>query len=186
MNGRSSVGRIAIRGDVLLTALCVTALWVTPALGSVPARYAPQRADFETYFYEDAANRRLQAFSGAETGGSADYWTWVQRFYAGYGGNVGWYELDAGVLKVMRAPAAQRRARQLLNEIGRLVAREWAKDNAARNIDSDHLTLWSAELWYSTQESDPQGSTLAYLEQLLMTVKTLQHPIYEQSHPDAR
>ena len=112
--------------------------------------YRPSPTDFRPAYERDAANRRAESWEGR--GG---YWNWVQVFYAGYSKRVfgvtlfhepGW-TARGQALEARLAPGPAREAlRAALNQLGRVVAGEWAKDDAHSRIGDGDLSRWGLRL----------------------------------------
>lgn len=90
----------------------------------------------ETFFrqrYEaDAANKARQSV--------AEYLDWVRTFYEGkrFPPVPGWRRREEDLLRRHAAPEL----RQALDETGRALAAEWAKDNAVRKVSTSDLQAW--------------------------------------------
>lgn len=86
----------------------------------------------------DAANQHRQSWK--------DYQDWVNVFYQGkrFPPVPGWNDRRSGIVK--RLPADRRGSLEpLLDEVGRLLAAEWAKDNAVRKVSTGDLQAWGKQ-----------------------------------------
>ena len=102
----------------------------------------PDRAFFEAVYSADAANQLLQT--------REEYLGWIKSFYTGtllY--PTGWFDVQERVLATS-APENVDALGPQIEEIGRLIAAEWAKENSARAIDNRLLALWGATLQSAT------------------------------------
>lgn len=115
---------------LLILGACTT--MVTP--GNWPAN-APPYSDFVTAYRSDEANQALQS--------EEQYLTWVQRFYEGRPGILGWNDITDSVLQDMNREQ-QSVVNDLGSRLGQRIAAEWAKDNAVRRIDTAMLSLWGS------------------------------------------
>ena len=98
----------------------------------------PAREYFVAAYYADVANQQYQT--------ETEYLGWIRSFYQGnLIAATGWSEMQAMVIATA-APADRRRLHRQLDELGALIAAEWAKDNAGRAIDSRMLALWGSIL----------------------------------------
>lgn len=93
----------------------------------------------EAYFrqrYEaDAANKAKQSWK--------EHHEWVHTFYHGkrFPPVAGWGQREHDILA--KVPAASRQAvHERLAHVGRLLASEWAKDNAVRKVSTSDLQAW--------------------------------------------
>lgn len=91
----------------------------------------------EPYFRErydaDATNQAKQSFE--------QYMEWVHAFYEGkrLPPVPGWRKREE---QLLRGHHARHELRQALHETGRLLASEWAKDNAVRKVTTSDLQAW--------------------------------------------
>ncbi len=102
----------------------------------------PDRAFFEAAYSADAANQLLQT--------REEYLGWIKSFYTGtllY--PTGWFDVQERVLATS-APENVDALGPQIEEMGRLIAAEWAKENSARAIDNRLLALWGATLQSAT------------------------------------
>jgi hypothetical protein len=102
----------------------------------------PDRAFFEAAYSADAANQLLQT--------REEYLGWIKSFYRGtvlY--PTGWFDVQERVLATS-APENVDALGPQIEEMGRLIAAEWAKENSARAIDNRLLALWGATLQSAT------------------------------------
>lgn len=102
----------------------------------------PDRAFFEAVYSADAANQLLQT--------REEYLGWIKSFYTGtllY--PTGWFDVQERVLATS-APENVDALGPQIEEMGRLIAAEWAKENSARAIDNRLLALWGATLQSAT------------------------------------
>jgi len=102
----------------------------------------PDRAFFEAAYSADAANQLLQT--------REEYLGWIKSFYRGtvlY--PTGWFDVQERVLATS-APENVDVLVPQIEELGRLIAAEWAKENSARAIDNRLLALWGATLQSAT------------------------------------
>lgn len=85
---------------------------------------------FRARFEADAANRAKQSWP--------EYWGWVNAFYDGkrFPPVAGWRAREAELVR--QAPSA----RESIERVGRLLAGEWAKDNAVRKVSTSDLQAW--------------------------------------------
>ena len=87
-------------------------------------------AFFRQRYEQDAANKAKQSWS--------DYHGWVKTFYAGktFPPVPGWAAREKEL--VAKAPEA----RGEIDRVGKVIASEWAKDNAVRKVSTGDLQAW--------------------------------------------
>ena len=115
---------------------------------------------FESAWLEDDVNRQAQT--------KDEYLGWVVSFYEGTAFVQGWTRRQADLCAGLE-PAAAAAAQTRLEEFGRLVAAEWAKDNRRRRIDSDLLARMGGIL----ADARSSGRLLKVLEILSADVRSV-------------
>ena len=94
----------------------------------------PDQQIFLQAYASDPDNQQAQS--------DIEYLTWVVRFYEGWElMPTGWNDMTPVVLSDLE-PGQANRVAQLRDELGVLIAAEWAKDNDQRIIDTGMLSLW--------------------------------------------
>ncbi len=121
--------------SVLLLSLVLSACAQRVDLPVWPADLPPQ-AHFLGLYEADLANQALQT--------RQQYLEWVVRFYEGsqYMA-LGWNAIAESVLVDLSDRRRAQLSRQL-DELGKAISGEWAKDNQVRRIDTAMLSLWGA------------------------------------------
>lgn len=121
----------------------------------------PDRAFFEAAYSEDSVNQTLQT--------REEYLGWIKSFYTGtllY--PTGWFDVQERVLSTS-SPENIDAFGPRLEEMGRLIAAEWAKENSARAIDNRLLALWGATL----QSATPGNQRLEVFDLVASDVRRL-------------
>ncbi len=95
-------------------------------------------AFFRARYEADAANRGRQSWT--------DHWSWVRAFYEGkrLPPVPGWRDRERDALARV-GPVDRDAVVRAFEETGRLIASEWAKDNAVRKVSTDDLRTWGRE-----------------------------------------
>lgn len=94
----------------------------------------PVQRHFITSYTADPDNQQVQSIE--------DYLNWVVSFYQGsLLSPMGWNDMSSAILTGMEDEELNRAAR-LREQLGLLIAAEWAKDNGVRIIDTALLGLW--------------------------------------------
>ena len=89
-----------------------------------------------------------------------DYWDWVKKFYEGNLFFDGWTKQSAKLLDTVTDAAAQNKLRARLNELGRAIVAEWAKDNSLRKIDTKDLRAFAKRLFDAKKKDDGWGTAI--------------------------
>jgi hypothetical protein len=100
----------------------------------VASVYTPVEAELLAEYNRDGSNKKVQTWR--------QYWDWVQTFYRGNILSEGWIKFSQVTLDVVKAEAERGRVLEHLNELGKLISREWAKDASVRKISTADLRRW--------------------------------------------
>ena len=129
---------------------------VPPTIETPPAAVVlysePLPEDFRPEYDRDAANRAVQPWD--------DYWRWVQTYYRGNFLAGGWAVEARASFDRVADPTARRELIALLNDLGRLASREWAKDRGRRRITTDDVKAWGRRLDQARRDEDGTGASL--------------------------
>jgi hypothetical protein len=117
-----------------------------------PQRYVPVEADFRKVYDADAANRRNQTWD--------DYWSWVRQFYEGNLFSQGWTRQSETLTAKVRDAGAKNKLRASLDDLGRIVAGEWSKDNSVRRINTNDLSSYGQRLQNAAKRDDGTGQAI--------------------------
>ncbi len=113
-----------------------------PAEKSEPSQglivYKPIPADFGPAYANDPTNGQKQTWKV--------YWGWVTSYYQGNLLSNGWIKETEISLARMTDPARRVELLKEMNEAGRLISREWAKDGDLRKITTSDLIAWGNRL----------------------------------------
>ncbi len=94
----------------------------------------PEQDLFLQAYQQDPENQARQT--------DVEYLTWVVRFYEGWEMMAtGWNDMTPVVLSDLNAQQSEQVA-DMRDNLGVLIAAEWAKDNDVRIIDTAMLSLW--------------------------------------------
>ena len=90
------------------------------------------RQEFQAAHARDDRNAIRQSFG--------DYWSWVRVFLAtGGAGQRGWLEQGDEVLRAIRDEKTAAALRARVNDLGKAIAAEWAKEGRSRRVYSTFL-----------------------------------------------
>lgn len=116
-----------------LLLLCLAACANSRVLTDWPPT-TPDQQVFLRAYASDTDNQQVQT--------NIEYLTWVVRFYEGWElMPTGWNDMTPVILNDLEPEQAEAVA-QMRDELGKLIASEWAKDNEQRIIDTGMLSLW--------------------------------------------
>jgi hypothetical protein len=114
---------------LLLLATCASSRVLTDWPQTTP----DQRVFLQAY-EADKDNQKAQS--------NIEYLTWVVRFYEGWElMPTGWNDMTPAILSDLDEQQANK-ITLLRDELGMLIASEWAKNNQQRMIDTGMLSLW--------------------------------------------
>jgi hypothetical protein len=114
--------------------------------------YSPRESDFRPEYDRDAVNQAKESWG--------EYWSWVQTFYTGNLFSPGWTGQGTATLRGVQSEKARCELRSDLNELGRLVAAEWSKDNGVRKIDTAALRVLGARITKAAKSDDGSGKAI--------------------------
>lgn len=100
--------------------------------------YTPKAEDFRPEYDRDAKNRGRQTWD--------QYWGWVGDFYRGNLLSAGWTRQGRRLSDALTSEETRRTIRAKLNDLGKEICREWAKDNAVRKVDTAALSRWGRSM----------------------------------------
>jgi hypothetical protein len=122
--------------------------------------YSPIETDFRAEYRRDLKNQKVQEW--------AQYWGWVRKFYEGNLLSDGWTKHSEQTLATVSSDVELRKVLSRINDLGKLISREWAKDDRVRKINTIDLLRWSTVL--RAARARDSGSELQ-IEQALKTVR---------------
>jgi len=106
---------------------------------------------FKTKYKEDSDNQKKQSWD--------EYWNWIKRFYKGTFLTSGWFEERNNLLKNLNENV-QTKIKNRLDELGKSIAAEWAKDNNIRKIDTTNVKIWAKKLRGAKKNDRRDGKEL--------------------------
>jgi hypothetical protein len=138
----------------------------------------PVQQHFIAIYKTDPDNQQVQTIE--------DYLSWVVSFYQGtLLSPMGWNDMSSAILSGMVDEEFSRAAR-LREQLGLLIAAEWAKDNNVRMIDTALLSLWGEVMVTAPNPADRLRAMeliLADIQGLLeetLRLRTLNEQYYER------
>jgi hypothetical protein len=129
----------------------------------VSALYRPVEAEVLAEYHRDRANKKLQTWR--------QYWDWVQTFYNGNILSEGWTRFSQVTLGAVKSDSSRHAVVKNLNELGKLISREWAKDASVRKITTTDLRRWNDSIIAARRGDDGSG------ERILDTLKLVRENV---------
>jgi hypothetical protein len=111
--------------------------------------YSPGEEDYLTEYRVGPAARNGQTWE--------QYWGWVQAFYKGNLLSVGWTTHCHATLAVVKSNDQRRDVVRRINELGKIISREWAKDDHTRKIKTTDLIRWNDVMLKARRSDDGRG-----------------------------
>jgi hypothetical protein len=114
--------------------------------------YTPDEDDFRREYERDRANQKLQTW--------IQYWSWVTTFYNGTKLYPGWSSQVRSSVGMVRSKQKQDELIMLVNELGKQIAMEWAKDKGVGRISTADLIRWSPAIMAARRAENGSGERL--------------------------
>ncbi len=156
----------------LPVALCALLLALCPRACRADNWYQPVAGDFRPLYDRDNADKKYQSWDGGD-----GYWYWVRVFYGGYRKRVlgmtiirqaGWTATSRDLVAHVGSESTRQELTLSLNNLGRDIAGEWAKDDRAGRIHTNDLRRWGDKTAQAGSRDSGNGQIL------LMTVRAIQ------------
>jgi hypothetical protein len=122
----------------------------------------PDDAELLAAYKGDCTNQKVQSWG--------QYRGWVQTFYRGNLMSEGWTKFGQVTANAVRSPAAQQAVIIQINELGRIISREWAKDSNVRTITTADLRRWNDVIATARQSDNGSGQRIM---EALKAVRTM-------------
>jgi hypothetical protein len=110
---------------------------------------APTEAEIRAEYQRDTSNQKVQTWK--------EYWGWVQGFYKGNLLADGWTKYSQTTLDAVKAKKARAALIKKLNQLGKLISREWAKHDSVRKITTTDLRRWHEAITEARRNDDGTG-----------------------------
>jgi hypothetical protein len=142
---------------VLLT-LCPPALEAVAGQDTaVPARNTsvfdvPNDAELFAAYQSDHSNQKVQSWG--------QYRGWVQTFYKGNLMSDGWTKFSEVTVSKVKSAEPRQAVTTHVNELGRIISLEWAKDSSVRKITTADLRSWNEAMATARQSDDGSGQQI--------------------------
>ena len=109
----------------------------------------PDDAELFAAYQSDRSNQKVQSWG--------QYRGWVQTFYKGNLMSEGWSKFGEVTLSTVRSAAARQAVIAQINDVGRIISLEWAKDSSVRRITTADLRRWNEVMAAARQSDDGSG-----------------------------
>lgn len=127
-----------------------------PITGAAPGNdqslYVPSQDDFRPEYDRDRANQRRQTWK--------QYWGWITSFYNGTVLSSGWSREAPSIVGLVNSEAKQKELIALVNDLGKRISSEWAKDSGVRQISTFDLLRWNSALNAARRAENGSGDRL--------------------------
>jgi hypothetical protein len=139
--------------------LCTPALKAVGGEGTaVSTRYTtvlnvPGDAELFAAYQNDRSNQKMQSWE--------QYRGWVQTFYNGNLLSEGWSKFGEVTVSTVKSAARRHAVIAQINELGRIIGLEWAKDSSVRKITTSDLRRWNEVLATARQNDDGSGHQIS-------------------------
>jgi hypothetical protein len=148
------------------TAYCLTILLCSSALPLTRASFcapddppeakefdAPSEKDYREEYDRDATNQQKQTW--------AQYWSWVKSFHEGSFFVSGWTDRAKELVEGIKPGPDRKKLVKEINDFGRDICREWAKDSSVCKVGTSDLTRWGKAVEKAKKEDIGDGEELA-------------------------
>jgi hypothetical protein len=136
----------------LLSQRATTGQGVAAPTPVIVVLYTPIEADLLAAYHRDPVNTKVQTW--------AQYWGWVQTFYRGNILSEGWTKFSQVTLDAFKSEAERLPVKKTLNDLGKLISQEWAKDGGIRKINTTDLRRWYETISTARRDDDRSGRHL--------------------------
>jgi hypothetical protein len=112
----------------------------------------PDDAELFAAYNGDRSNQKVQTWG--------QYRGWVQTFYKGNLMSEGWTKFGQVTVSAVKSASARRAVIARINELGRVISRDWAKDSSVRKITTADLRRWNDLMATARQRDDGSGQRI--------------------------
>ena len=114
---------------------------------------APSPAEYREEYDRDATNQKKQTWP--------QYWGWVKSFHEGSFFISGWTDRAKGLVVGIKPGPDRKKLVKEINEFGRDICREWAKDASVCKVGTAELTRWGKMVETAKEADAGDGEELA-------------------------
>jgi hypothetical protein len=114
---------------------------------------APSQQEYREEYDRDANNQKKQTWS--------QYWGWVKSFHEGSFFVSGWTDRAKEMVVGVKPGADRKKLVKEINEFGRDICKEWAKDSSVCKVGTADLTRWGKMIEKAKKSDAGDGDELA-------------------------
>ena len=112
----------------------------------------PDDAELFAAYQGDCSNQKVQSWG--------QYRGWVQTFYRGNLMSEGWTKFGHVTASSVKSAEARQAITAQINDLGRIIGLEWAKDSSVRKITTTELRRWNDVMAAARQSDDGSGQRI--------------------------
>ena len=120
--------------------------------GNTTVLAGPDDDELVAAYQSDRSNQKLQSWG--------QYRGWVQTFYKGNLMSEGWSKFGEVTVGKVKSATARHAVIAQINELGRIISLEWAKDSSVRKITTTDLRRWNDVMTAAQQRDDGSGQQI--------------------------
>jgi hypothetical protein len=113
----------------------------------------PSQQDYREEYDRDAINQKKQTWS--------QYWGWVKSFHEGSFFVSGWTDRAKELVVGVKPGADRKKLVKEINDFGRDICKEWAKDSSVCKVGTADLTRWGKMIEKAKKSDAGDGEDLA-------------------------
>ena len=132
---------------------------------------APSQKDYREEYDRDATNQKKQTWS--------QYWGWVKSFHEGTFFVSGWTDRAKDLVVGVKAGPDRKKLAKELNEFGKDLCKEWAKDSSVCKVGTAELTRWGKMVETAKKADAGDG------EELAKAISTIREEYKKKVNPPA-
>jgi hypothetical protein len=114
---------------------------------------APSQQEYREEYDRDAINQKKQTWP--------QYWGWVKSFHEGSFFVSGWTDRAKEMVVGVKPGADRKKLVKEINEFGRDICKEWAKDASVCKVGTADLTRWGKMIEKAKKSDAGDGDELA-------------------------
>jgi hypothetical protein len=114
---------------------------------------APSQQEYREEYDRDALNQKKQTWP--------QYWGWVKSFHEGSFFVSGWTDRAKELVVGVKPGADRKKLVKEINDFGRDICKEWAKDSSVCKVGTTDLTRWGKMIEKAKKSDAGDGEELA-------------------------
>jgi hypothetical protein len=113
----------------------------------------PAQKDYREEYDRDATNQQKQTWD--------QYWGWVKSFHEGSFFVSGWTDRAKDLVVGVKQGPERKKLVKEINEFGKDICKEWAKDSSVCKVGTADLTRWGKVIEKAKKDDTGDGEELA-------------------------